>query len=303
MGEEWEKQARERALERVKARLEKEPLTEDEIWTEVVGALGAEKGVAKTAGRLRRLYNLRYKRKISSSTANMAVVSNLKKVAQEVKEKLEESGVKKTERIIQFGKDYHGYIFYKNEERLKAKVEEIVLQSDSTASHVLKEVNERGYVFESELPYQRRLLDLAADLLEEFSLAKKSRVEGRYVIHRKGFDLQSLELEAESEGEGELWEKRGWRIQKNFYAGTWVLGAEGPKVKKFKFDAIGFDPKKRQLHIALVSGKTVGKGELRDFRMRAVEWGLPSTLHAMAPGFTAGAESYAKSWGILLEKG
>lgn len=302
LGEEWEKQILNRALARIEKRLEKEPLTENEIWTEVVGALGAEKGVNQTATRLRQLYNLRFKRKISRSTANLAVVSNLKSVALQIKQQLSRKGWKTSKRVIQFGKDYHGQIYYKDKNKATAKAEDIIINSDSTAAEVLRKVNERGYVYESELPYQRRLLDLAADLLKDFGLAQKTKINGRYLIHKKGFDPQSARLEESRDIPLEsAWSGRGWRVEENFSAGTWVLGADGPRVKKFKFDLLGFDPKNRQLHLAVTSDKRLGKGELDSFRVRALEWGLPAVLHAVAPEFTSGAQKYARTWGIELE--
>lgn len=302
LGEEWEKQVEKRALEKITERLKKEPLTENEIWTEVVGALGAEKGVAVTARRLRQLYNLRFKRKITKSTANLAVVANLKNVAVNVKEKLKKQGFKKTKRVIQFGKNYHGYIYYLDESSMIAKAEELILSSDSTAAYVLRKVNEKGFVYESELPFQRRLLDLSASLLEEFNLAKKAKSNGQYIIHKVGFNPENAKLESEKEIAIEsVWNGRGWVVHKNFSAGTWVLGPKGPMVKKIKFDLMGFDPESRQLHIATMSKKRIGKGELEKLRMRVLEWGLPATLHGVAPGFTPGAEKYALSWGIRLE--
>ena len=300
LGPTWKKELVKRAEERIEERLEDEPLTEDEIWVEVVRALGGDKGVSETARRLRRLYNLEYRKKISNNTSNITVISNLKGVAKDLKKNLLKKGYKKTKRIIQFGKKYYGVIYYKDGTDVKEKVEKIILSDESTASDVLSAIQNKGFVFQSKLPFQKRLIDLAFKLLSSYGLAERKRYKGKMVIIRPGFDIKTLSLP--SSGDISFWRDKNWDVKKNFYAGAWVLSGSGPKVTKFKFDIVAFDPENFQLHIADISKKRAGLSELKALKRKKETWGLSAVMHFLAPSFTESAISYADRWGIFLSQ-
>ena len=309
-GEEWQKSLKERIEPFVLQEIGKRPLTENEIFGAALAAIGGKGSHQKLAGDLRRLYSLQFRRRLSERSASLSVVRSLKQAVAGVKEDLLGGGkVFATRKPIQFGKEFYGRIFYLGgqEELVPRKAEAVILRNDCLASKLLRQLKEKDCLFLKDIPYQKRLVDLAVGLLKAYKLARIAEIDGVKMVVREGFEPQTIKLNPVSGKtgmeEGKFFREKGFEVKENFYAGRWALKADGPGIEKFKFSMVAFDRANRLLHLADVARKRADASILRAFKRKADEWGLPASLHFFAPSFTEPAESYAKKWGIALHRG
>lgn len=302
LGEEWRKSIAATLEPRLAEELAERALTETELLARSMKILGVDRSPGELIASLKKMYKLQFRESLSDRTAMKAVLHDLKKSVEVAEAKLLEKGIRVTPRKFQFGKDFVGRIFYSNESQLHQKVREILAKrSEAVASQLLQRLDSKGYVRLKELAFQPRAINLAKELLLDVGLAE---VKGNLLVS-PGFDPATLQLEAVSvkaSSFATFFEKQGFSVSAPYTAGCWVVGEAGPKVVRLVFGAMAFDKKTRQIHVADHSNRQADVSRLRRLREKAVEWGLPITLHFFAPDFTPTAEKYAAKLGIQLHK-